>query len=72
MSFDHETALKIAEYRRKSADGTITLEEMRAAVALMRQGRLAAKTASAAKRERTAATRAPVDSDALLSELDAL
>jgi 4-hydroxy-L-threonine phosphate dehydrogenase PdxA len=61
----------MADYRRKAADGTITLEEMREAVQLMRQGRISA-IATAGSTKRTS-TKAPVKSaDQLLSELENL
>ncbi len=70
LSTDPSFHLKLAEYRRKAADGTATLAEMREAVAFMRQGRVAAAAASAAKSRKTAA---PVKSgDDLLNELENL
>lgn len=60
-----ELQLKIATFRRKAADGTITLEEMREAVSIMRQGRISA--AQTATKSRTKAE-AP-DAKALLSRL---
>jgi hypothetical protein len=71
MYQDPDFQLKLASYRRKSADGTITLEEMREAVKLMRQGRLAAAT-TASKSRSTKTSAAPVNSDTLLAELEGL
>lgn len=69
LSTDPDFHLKLATYRRKAADGTISLDEMREAVKLMRQGRLAAaQNAKSASRKSSA----PVNSDDLLSELDGL
>lgn len=65
-----ETQSRIAEYRRKAADGTITLDEMKAAIILLRSGRKAAAEASAASGKRT---KKPTRSaDELLSELGSL
>ncbi len=72
LSTDPAFHLKLAEYRRKSADGTITLDEMREAVKLMRQGRVAAAATSAASRSKKAASAAPVNADNLLAELEGL
>lgn len=68
---DGNFQLKLAEYRRKSADGTITLDEMRDAVKLMRQGRVAA-AATASTKSRTTTSKPKVSADALLDELDNL
>lgn len=70
LSPDPNFHLKLADYRRKAADGSITLDEMREAVKLMRQGRVAAATAS--EKSRSTKAKAPVNADNLLSELDAL
>lgn len=72
LSPDPNFHLKLADYRRKAADNTITLEEMREAVKLMRQGRVSAATASEKSRTTKAktASKAPVNADDLLSELD--
>ncbi len=59
-------------WRQKSLDGTITIDEMRQAIAAIRAERGAASTKSAASKERktTAKEKAkPVDSEALLGEL---
>lgn len=60
--------VKIAEWRRKSRDGTITHEELLEALTHLRAGRTAAAKASTTKK---AAAKKP-DGDALLSELDGL
>lgn len=72
LSTDPAFHAKLAEYRRKAADNTITLDEMREAVKLMRQGRVAAAAASAKRAQKPSAGKAPVSGDDLLSELDAL
>ena len=61
-------------WRAKSSDGTITLEEMRDAIAAIRKERVDAGAKSAVAKERktstaTKAKAAPIDSDALLGEL---
>lgn len=66
-----ELVAKIAIWRAKAADGTITLDEMREAVAAMREGRLAAANASdQARRKRAKA--AVRSADDLLNELGGL
>ncbi|QGH72970.1 MAG: hypothetical protein [Siphoviridae sp. ctdEk19] len=64
---DPDLQMKLAIYRRKAADGTISLEEMREAVSFMRAGRL-----SAAQGAKARSAKAPaVDADALLSSFEA-
>jgi len=70
LSTDPDFHLKLAEYRRKAADGTLTLDEMREAVKFMRQGRVSAAAASANSRAKKSA--APVNADSLLAELEGL
>ena len=60
--------LALAEYRRKALDGTLTLEEMKAAVRLMREGRISAAARSEKSRAAKAAP-AAIDSDAMLNDL---
>jgi hypothetical protein len=61
---------KIAMWRRKSNDGTITLEEMKEAIIALRSGRKAAAEASAASGKKT---KQPTRSaDDMLSELGGL
>lgn len=62
-------------WRQKVQDDTITTEEMRLAIATMRGERVAAGATSSASREKKAGATAkekaaPIDSDALLGELD--
>lgn len=66
-----ELQSKIAEYRAKAADGTITLDEMRQAIIHMRGDRYAALNAAAkAGRTSKAKDKGPVKSaDDLLSEI---
>jgi hypothetical protein len=59
-------------WRQKSLDGTITIDQMRQAIAAIRAERVKASEKSAVSRERKATTKAkaaPVDSEALLGEL---
>jgi hypothetical protein len=68
-----ELQSKLAQWRQKSIDGTITLEELKEAVRIMRSDRHAAldaqmKSASGAKRT----AKAPVDTAKLLSDLENL
>jgi hypothetical protein len=64
-----EVQTKLAEYRQKSLENTITLEEMKDAIRLMRAQRMMA--ASTAKKP--SAARAPARSaDELLSEFEGL
>jgi hypothetical protein len=69
MSFyPPEVQQKIAEWRRKVLDNTISREEMQQAIILLRQGRVAA--AEAQKKSRSATPKKPTKSaDELLSEL---
>jgi len=63
-----ELQIKLAEWRRKCADNTITLEEMKEAVALYRQGRMAAAQSSATAKRKTARAVIP-SADELLDEI---
>lgn len=69
MALDHASQLKLAELRAKQQRGEdLTMEEMRDAIRLMREGRVAAQATST--KSRTAkASKAPVNSDDLLSQL---
>lgn len=58
----------LVEARRKCADGTITIEEYKQAIAYMREGREAAHIVSAKSRAKAA----PVNTDDLFSELDSM
>ncbi len=64
-----ELQQKIQVWRQKSLDGTITIEEQREALKLMREGRLAAAQASAAGKRAKAKAAVP-NADDLLNELD--
>jgi hypothetical protein len=62
-----ERQAEIASIRSKVLAGTASIEEMRRAVVILREGRMAAQAASAAKGR----SKAPVDVDALFNQLDA-
>lgn len=69
MALDHESQLKLAELRAKQQRGEkLSLEEVKLAVNLMREGRVAAQAVST-KARTTKAVKAKVDSDDLLSQL---
>jgi hypothetical protein len=59
---------KIESYRAKSLDNTITLDELKEAVKLMREGRLAASASSDAAKRKKAVAAIP-NADDLLGEL---
>ncbi len=62
---------KVVEWRSKAAAGTITLDEMREAILMLRAGRLSAVQSSEAKK-RTAAKKAVKSADDMLKELEGL
>jgi len=65
---------RIAEWRRKATDGTISLEEMREAIKVLRENRISA-TAEAAKPKSSRGKKAPVtpvDAGDLLDQLKGL
>ena len=60
---------KVAEWRQKSVDGTLSLEDMKEAIQALRGGRVSAAIASAGSK----AKKAPMvvqSADDLLGELD--
>lgn len=66
-----DLSAKIQLWRQKAKDNTLTPEEMREAIKALRAGRLAAAgSASGGKKAHVA--KAPVDGDALLSELESI
>lgn len=69
-----ELQLKIAQWRDKARQGTLTQDEMREAIAALRSDRTSIPQATAGSKvtkARTAASKKP-DSDDLLSELEGL
>lgn len=67
-----ELQSKLALWRQKSIDGTITLEELKEAVRIMRSDRHAALDAQMKSSSGSRAKKAPVDTAKLLSDLDNL
>lgn len=66
---------RLTQLRAKSRENTITMEEIRESITLMREGRIAAAATSStskAKKATTAAKKLPINSDDLLSELGGL
>lgn len=66
-----ELQAKITSWRRKAAEGTLTLDEMKEAVVHLRGGRVAAATASAAGRSKRKKSVAP-PADDMLADLEGL
>jgi hypothetical protein len=67
-----ELQSKIASWRLRAAEGTLTLDEMREAILHLRQGRVTA-AAAAATTKRSAAKRSTAPSqDDMLGELEGL
>lgn len=66
-----ELAAKIAIWRQKALDGTLTVEEMKEAILARREGRISASYASDTARRKKAKAEIP-SADALLSELEGL
>jgi len=64
-----EMQMQIAGWRSRIADGTITVEEMKAAIAALRQDRISAAYVSESSRARKAPKPA-LSADSLLGELD--
>lgn len=64
-----EVQSQIATWRQKAAEGTLTIEEMRQAIALIRGDRRGAATASEASRRKAAKKEIPSAED-LLKELE--
>lgn len=65
-----EVSQHLTVLRQKSLAGTITGEEMRAAIQLMRESRKGAAATSAKSKATKAAKAKPINSDDLLAELD--
>ena len=74
MAQSPEMQAKIQLWRQKAREGTLTQDEMREAIAALRQDRGGAAATSEKSREKKATSRAKanVNSDDLLSELDGL
>lgn len=74
MALSPEAQAQVQLWRQKAREGTLTQDEMRQAIATLRQDRINAAATSAVSREKKASPRAKknVNSDDLLSELDGL
>lgn len=74
MAQSPEVIQRLAELRQKSRDNTLTMEEMREAITLLRNDRVGAHAVSArAKATKSAAKEKPnTNATDLLSELDGL
>lgn len=68
MTLNVPLSVKIEEWRKKAAEGTLTTAEMRKCIAAIRQGRISASVKSATSR----AAKAPVDLTALENEIDSI
>jgi hypothetical protein len=71
MASEH-IAMNVQLWRQKAREGTLTLEETRAAIAAIRKERIGASAVSAASTEKKSAAKEkakPINSDDLLSEL---
>jgi hypothetical protein len=70
-----EFQMKLAEWREKARNNQLTVDEMREAILFLREGRVHAAAAKAAKTKASSSPRtlkekaAAVDSDALLGDL---
>lgn len=64
-----ELTARIISLRQRAAEGTLTIEEMREAITLLRESRL---SAASQPRRPKATTAAPIDTAALMDELDSL
>lgn len=62
-----ELQSRIAVWRAKATDGTLTQEEMREAIQVMRQGRMSAATSSASRKAKVIA--AIPSADDLLNDM---
>ncbi|MGD9674524.1 MAG: hypothetical protein AB7U98_13710 [Candidatus Nitrosocosmicus sp.] len=69
MALTPEETMRVEILRRKALDGTITIEEQREAIVMLRQGRVGAQIGSTASRTKKAEAKAPVDTAALLKGL---
>lgn len=70
-----ETQAQIGVYRQKARDGTLTQDEMKDAIKLMRSERVGAAVVSASSRAAKSVAKEkkkPISGDDLLSELDGL
>ncbi len=66
-----EISMKVAAWRQKAAEGTLTLDDMKEAIIHLRAGRVNAANASAASKRKKAITEIPSAAD-MLSDLENL
>lgn len=71
MALSPETQAKVQLWRQKAREGTLSQEERREAIQLLRQDRIGAAQVSTASRAKKA-SKAPINADDLLSELENL
>lgn len=64
--YDPQVQSQISIYRQKAIEGTLTLDEMKTAVKMLREGRETAQSAAKASAKKS---KAPVNVDNLLGEL---
>jgi hypothetical protein len=67
-----EVLNRIAEWRAKEAAGTLTIEDMRQAIIVMRENRMGAQTAASESKSRSRAKGPSKSAEAMLDELDNL
>ena len=68
--YDAETINRVNQLRMKESAGTLTLDDLKEAVKLIRAGRLQAQAASTASKTRTTKSKLTKTGDQLLDELD--
>ena len=64
-----EISMKIAAWRQKAAEGTLTLDDMKEAIIYLRAGRVNAQSASAAAKRKKAIIAIPSAAD-MLNDLE--
>lgn len=70
MALSQELQLRLMELRNKQTRGeNLTMEELKEAIHIMRDGRVAAQVTSTKARTAKAQKAQPIDSDDLLSQL---
>ncbi len=67
-----ELQSRIALWRQRCAEGLMTQDDYREAIALLREGRLNAAHAAASSKAKASPKKPPADGDSLLDELDGL
>ena len=71
MAISPEAQSKVALWRQKAREGTLTQEERREAIKVLREDRIGAAQTSTASRAKKA-PKAPINADDLLAELGGL